>query len=65
MMRVALAVWVLVFAAARTAAEDCIPARTAADILEVVSNSNGHALICLEGEDDRYVACEANNQRKQ
>ena len=64
MMFSGLALLSLSFAAVRTAAEECISARTAADILRVVRDTQGHALICLEGDSDRYVAREANNERK-
>lgn len=55
-------VCLLALAAVQTAAQECLKAGTAADILDIVKRTRGHALICLDGQGDRYAVCEANNR---
>lgn len=61
MTATAVAVLLLVLAAVQTTAQECIRASTAVDVLDIVRKTSGHALICLEGQEDRYAICEANN----
>lgn len=58
----AVVLCLFLLAAIQTAAQECIKASTATDILEVVKRTNGYSLICLDGENDRCAAHFANNR---